>query len=163
MNAQAPIETDSLYERDFHAWLTVQATLLRRGDLDALDLPNVLEELEAMGRSETSEVRSRLTVILEHLLKVQFAVNREPEKGWRRTLLTQRDDLDRVLGDSPSLRPRVGEFLPEAYRSARKRALAAFDEYEGHRIEHYRAVLPKKCPYSTVQTLDEDWFPDPPS
>lgn len=161
MTMQATIETDSLYERDFHAWLTVQAALLRQGDLAALDLPNLLEEIETLGKSETQQMRSRLTVILEHLLKYQFGLNRDPERGWRRTLVTQRDDLGKLLKASPSLRARLTGALAEDYASARKRALAAFDEYEPHNLALYRETLPSACPYTLEQILDEDWLPEP--
>jgi len=160
MNVQSKIEPDTLYERDFHAWLEVQARLLRGGEVDALDLPNLLEEIESLGKSELSQVRSRLTVILEHLLKCQFALNRNPSAGWRRTLLVQRDDLGKVLKDSPSLKPRVTGLVPDAFTSARKRALVGFEEHEGDEMAHYRRVLPLDCPYTVEQILDEDWLPD---
>ena len=57
------------YEADFVAWLEDQARHARRGELDALDLENIAEELEGMARSDRREIRNRLTVLLTHLLK----------------------------------------------------------------------------------------------
>jgi hypothetical protein len=57
------------YEEDFVAWLEDQAQHARRGEIDALDLENIAEELEGMARSDRREIRNRLTVLLTHLLK----------------------------------------------------------------------------------------------
>jgi hypothetical protein len=40
------------YETDYYAWTNEQAQLLRAGDLQHIDLKNIIEELETMGRSE---------------------------------------------------------------------------------------------------------------
>jgi hypothetical protein len=64
---------DDLYECDFYRWATGQAAVMRdkRFELEALgiDWVNVAEELDTLGRSEKRELRSRLGVLLLHLLK----------------------------------------------------------------------------------------------
>ncbi len=57
------------YEDDFVAWLEDQAGRARRGEVEGLDLENIAEELEGMARSDRREIRTRLTVLLVHLLK----------------------------------------------------------------------------------------------
>ena len=64
----APMDRRSLYEDDIYAWAQQQADALRRlatrRDLpNELDLENVAEEIEDVGRSELSRVESyiRLT------------------------------------------------------------------------------------------------------
>lgn len=42
----------TLYESDFNLWLKATANLLKEGKLDQLDIENLIEEIEAMGRSE---------------------------------------------------------------------------------------------------------------
>jgi predicted DNA-binding ribbon-helix-helix protein len=59
----------SMYETDFYLWTQEQATLLREGRLDELDVPNLVEEIDSLGRSQRHELRSRLRVLLMHLLK----------------------------------------------------------------------------------------------
>ena len=61
------------YETDFYAWTLEQAELLRSGRLSELDLVNLTEEMENMGRSEKRELESRLTVLLHHLLNGSFS------------------------------------------------------------------------------------------
>jgi hypothetical protein len=77
--------THALYERDFHAWTQEQARLVRARRFAELDVDNIAEELETLGRSDRREVKSRLTVVLVHLLKWQF----RPQKrgpSWQATL-----------------------------------------------------------------------------
>ena len=59
----------SLYDEDFLAWTEQQAALVRAGRLDQLDLDNLAEELDTMGRSEWGELENRLEVLLMHMLK----------------------------------------------------------------------------------------------
>jgi len=160
MNVQRSLETGSLYERDFHAWLDTQARLIRSGTPEALDLPNLLEEVEAMDAAQISELESRIAVILEHLLKFHYGRNRQPAIGWRRTLLVQRHDLARLLKKNPSLKRLFAEAIGEEYASARKQALLSFEEYEPHLLDDYAAIIPADCLYSVAQVLDEDWHPD---
>ena len=62
------------YDEDFYAWTQEQATLLRSGEFSQVDIENVAEELESMGRSDKREIDSRLEVLLMHLLKWQVQV-----------------------------------------------------------------------------------------
>lgn len=56
------------YEADVLVWSEEQATKLRRlaavdrSNADAPDWPNIIEEIESMGRSELALVKSVLTV-----------------------------------------------------------------------------------------------------
>lgn len=42
----------TLYETDFHLWLEETSQALRDGNLERLDRENLLEEIDAMGRSD---------------------------------------------------------------------------------------------------------------
>ena len=59
---------NSLYERDFYEWSQEQARLLREKRWDDLDLENLVEEVESVGRSQKQQVYSRLKVLIAHLL-----------------------------------------------------------------------------------------------
>jgi hypothetical protein len=54
----------SLYEQDYYLWLETTAKLLRDGQLSALDIANLLEEIEDMGRGEKRAMYSNLKVVL---------------------------------------------------------------------------------------------------
>jgi hypothetical protein len=57
------------YEQDFARWSAEQAALLREGGFEFVDLENVAEEIESLGRSDRKEIRNRQEVLLRHLLK----------------------------------------------------------------------------------------------
>ncbi len=61
----------ALYDEDFYAWSMEQARLLRAGEFSRLDIENVAEELESMGRRDKREIESRLVVLIAQLLKWQ--------------------------------------------------------------------------------------------
>ncbi|KJR43812.1 protein of unknown function DUF29, partial [Candidatus Magnetoovum chiemensis] len=61
------IKEQSLYETDFYAWSIKTAELIRQGRLTELDLENIAEEIESLGRNNKRELESRLTVLIMHL------------------------------------------------------------------------------------------------
>jgi Domain of unknown function DUF29 len=65
----------SLYDEDFYAWTQQQAGLLRRMPRvgTELDLDNIAEEIEDLGRSDLRTAQSLVEHIIEHLLKLEFA------------------------------------------------------------------------------------------
>jgi hypothetical protein len=60
-----------LYDKDFYLWTQEQAALVRRGKVHELDLDNVVEELESLGKSQWHALENRLAVLVRHLLKWQ--------------------------------------------------------------------------------------------
>jgi hypothetical protein len=138
------------YEDDLFAWTQEQAALLRAQTVDGIDWENLAEEIESMGRRDRRELKSRLRVILLHLLKWQ-AQPKLRGGGWRKTLLTQRVEIRDLLQQSPSLRREVPGLIRDAYPDAVKEAM---DE-TGLRAD----VFPNTCPYAPDDVLDEDHLP----
>lgn len=141
----------STYERDFYAWATEQATLLRAGRLAEADIQNIAEEIESMGRSEKRELVSRLTVLLTHLLKWQ-AQPALRGNSWRLTVLEQRGQLAEHLKDNPSLKG----ILPDAFATAYRFALLGAQKETGLPEE----AFPAACPWSSEQVMAEGFLPD---
>jgi hypothetical protein len=56
----------SLYEGDFLLWTEKTVSQLKAQDFQNIDLENLIEEVEALGRSERKELLNRLTVIFEY-------------------------------------------------------------------------------------------------
>ena len=69
-------EMSVAYEKDIVAWANEQASFIRAGRFDLLDLENIAEEIEDVGKSEQRELESRMAVLLAHLLKWEF----QPER-----------------------------------------------------------------------------------
>jgi hypothetical protein len=78
----------NLYDEDIYAWAQQQADVLRRlaetrRDLpNELDLENVAEEIEDVGKSELSRVESFIQLILVHLLKAASAPQARSARKW---------------------------------------------------------------------------------
>ncbi|MDQ3560219.1 MAG: DUF29 domain-containing protein [Pseudomonadota bacterium] len=140
-----------LYERDFHAWSEDQHRVLKARSSAGLDWDNLAEEIRSLGGSERSEIRSRLVVVLHHLLKWQYQPSRR-KAGWTASILEARDQLNERLKESPSLRSYPATVVDKQYVIARLRAA---DE-----TELPLDTFPEQCPYDLAEILDERFLPD---
>ena len=138
----------SNYDSDVYEWTKEQADALRRRAANELDWDNLAEEIKSLGISNRHQVKSRLEILILHLLKWKY----QPEwqcGSWRGSIREARHRIEMVLEDSPSLRPLPAEYLPRAYAWARQKAL---DETGLYR-------LPDICPWAIGQILDSDFLP----
>jgi hypothetical protein len=119
-----------------------------------LDWENLAEEIESLGRSDRREVRNRLTVILVHLLKWQHQTKKR-SPSWKGTIDEQRDKLEMVLADSPSLRREVPALMVQAFASARRRASIEMRLSPAETRE-----LAETSPFTIERVLDVEFFPD---
>ena len=138
------------YEQDFHAWTQRTAALLRAGRFDEADIDHVAEEIEDMGRRDVRELNRRVQILLAHLLKWQTQSDQR-SRSWRSTITVQRLELEGLLAQSPSLRPKLESGLQDDYMRAVKRAAAE----TGLAADRF----PPACPYRVEQILDEDFLP----
>lgn len=139
------------YDTDVVAWANEQAALIRGGHLDQLDLEHLAEEVEAMSAKEKRELRNRLAVLLQHLLKWQFQPTRRSD-SWTTTMFEQRLNIHDILEDSPSLNGVLEDRLDSSYRLAVSQA-ASETGISWH-------VFPKTCPYTLAKALENGWLPD---
>ena len=143
---------DTLYDTDTARWAEEQAALLRRranlANNDELDWLHLAEEIEGVVASEKREVRSRLALIIQHLLKWQYQPALR-SRSWETTLHVQRPDLLAVLADSPSLRPFAVSVLAASFVHGR------------HDAEQETGLLhlPIDCPWTLDQVLDQAFLP----
>ena len=138
------------YDTDFYGWANEQASLLRAGQFSAADMENIAEEIESMGSSQRKELRSRLVVLLLHLLKWQL----QPKgrcSSWETSIRVQRNDLAIHIRYNPSLKPQVPDAILSAYENAQ---LLAAEE-----TKLPNSMFPGECPYSFEQIMDRDFFP----
>jgi Domain of unknown function DUF29 len=141
------MQTTTLYEQDFYAWTQQQAEMLRSGQVEKLDIENLIEEIESLGKQQLQELRNRLVVLLGHLLKWYY----QPEarsKSWVGTIREQRQQVQRHLKENPSLKPYLSEAIEIGYQSG----LNLIDIETPLDSRH----LPQSCPFST-----EDIFGQP--
>ncbi len=146
-----PSQTAELYDRDFCLWAETMSAALRSGDLAELDVENLAEEVESLGRRDRRELQSRLAVLLHHLLKWQCQPDMR-SGSWRGTLAEQRMRIRRLLQDSPSLRSVLESSIDECYADAKVQA----SEETGLAIE----AFPAECPYAIEAVLSVEFLPD---
>lgn len=141
----------SLYEQDYYLWLQTTANQLRQRKFAEMDLANLIEEIESMGRSEKSALVSNLQIVLMHLLKYKY----QPEKrsnSWLFTIFEHRDRLMEAFEVSPSLKPYFREVFAKCYTKARKKAS----------LETGLAIstFPTESPFTPEETLNTEFLPE---
>jgi hypothetical protein len=139
-----------LYDADFYAWTQEQVRLLRQGKWDGVDLENVIEEIETLGRQERRELVNRLAVLIGHLLKWQYQADQR-SNSWQATIREQRRQVARLLAANPSLQSQLPELLQLGFEDGLDLAVRETNlPYE---------VFPATCPYSLEQSLNPVFFP----
>ncbi|MFS8875378.1 DUF29 domain-containing protein [Synechococcus sp. R5-13] len=141
----------ALYDCDFYAWTQEQAALLRSRQWDRLDIPNLVEEIETLGRQERRELVNRLGILVGHLLKWQFQPQQR-SKSRIATIIEQRQEIQELIADNPSLKSYLVEAIEKAYQKgillvAKETPLSLDD-------------LPAQCPYTLDQVMDPNFYPE---
>lgn len=125
-----------------------------------MDLDNLIEELEDMGRSQKRTVKSLLIWLFEHLLKLTYwNVERERNQGhWKGEIRTFCREVKDELKDSSSLKPYILEIFDQCYQDARTEASDAY----GGKLRSQLAIdiFPLIPICSLEQILDQNWFPE---
>lgn len=141
----------SLYETDFYRWTELMAARLRERRAHELDWNHIEEEIESLGRSDRRELRTRLSVLLSHLLKWQYQPEMRLGSSWRDTIDEQRGQIQGLMEDSPSLLPYIDEVWTRSYERAVR--LAARDT----RLSPSHFL--RSCPYPVGNVLRDDFLP----
>ncbi|MCZ8224184.1 MAG: DUF29 domain-containing protein [Microcystis sp. LE19-84.1B] len=108
----------NLYDQDFALWIEKTVKQLKSGDLSQVDLENLIEEVESLGKSQPKAVDNFLTRLLEHLLKRCYVVLPDCYRGWEIEIRNFRKKLKKEFKYSPSLKRFMIEILEECYREA---------------------------------------------
>jgi hypothetical protein len=136
--------TTTLHDTDFYTWAIQTAQLLKERRFSELDLENLIEEIEDLGRSEYRALESRLEVLLMHLLKVRHQAEMHT-KSWDLTLKEQRLRIQRLLRDNSGLKPQ----LPHAWEDAWEPALILAQKETGLDA----SVFPSENPFSLEEAI----------
>jgi len=141
----------SLYEQDLYTWAGQQAELLRQRQFERLDLVNLIEEVDDLGKRHYEQLESRLVQLIAHLLKWQVQHWRR-SNSWRATIRVQRTSLEKLLRRNPGLKSRLDEAMAESWPEARDLAISETDLPDDN--------FPQVCPYTLVAVLDPDFWPE---
>jgi len=137
-----------LYGTDFYQWTQVQAKLLSQGAWTNLDIGNLVEEIESLGKQQKQELRNRLGILIGHLLKWEY----QPEsrgKSCRATIWEQREQVIDILQENPSLKPYLEEAISKGFRQGISLVL--------RETPLDLDVLPPECLYTIAQILDQQF------
>ena len=152
--SSAALPPAELYDRDYYTWTQEQARALRERRLEELDWTNVAEEIEDLGKSERRALLSRLTRLLEHLLKYAHSRERMFEnnaRGWELSARNARDAFRDRLEESPGLRPQLEDLYSRAYREASNDVLKA--------LRLPDSAIPETPPWTLDEIIDDTFLP----
>jgi uncharacterized protein DUF29 len=152
-----------LYSEDFVLWSKQQADALRAaahgGSNQQLDWGHLAEEIEDLGVSQRSALRSQIRRIIRHLAKLEHSPASGPRRGWVETIGDARAEIDDLLETSPSLEAEIsGDIAQQTPRAIRLaiQDLQGYEEIDTTRLANLRAAS-----YTEEQVLG-DWFPGEP-
>jgi hypothetical protein len=135
-------------ENDRYEWMRETAEHLRNKEFDEIDPVATADWFDEVSGSDRREVRSRLAVLIEHRLKLDYVKGLElarNRRGWLKTARLQRRELPGMFEESPSLRNLLThELLQKTYASVRLDV-----------AEVYEVDPPAECPYGYEELLEE--------
>ena len=139
-----------LYDVDVLEWSEHQARLLRqhavgRPSNEPIDWTNIIEEVESVGRSQLSAVRSLLIQAMLHDLKCEAWPLCREVPHWRAEALRFRGDAAEAF--TPSMRQRID--VPDLYRKALHYMPTTIDGQPPLQV-------PPVCPVTLDELLAED-------
>lgn len=142
----------TLYQEDESLWLAEMVKLLKKNCLEELDIENLIEELEALGRRDKNRVESLLRQIIVHLLCLQYWTTEYEynHRHWLGEIATFRIQLNRALTTNFKL------YLSDELADIYQESVFIVSQKTGLSFE----VFPAVCPYSLEQLLDKNWLPN---
>lgn len=150
-NCLPPIDVSQEHADGWSDWLQTQAKYLRDRNFNAIDLDNLAEELESLGKADQRAMKSQLQRLLVHLLKWQF----QPElrgTSWRNSIALARAEIEDLLEDNPSFENRYLDFVTKIH----SKAVAEAAKETGFSDSDF----PVPCPYTVDQLRDTAFFPE---
>lgn len=153
MEVEVTTQPASLYDTDFQLWIDQTVAQLKAQDFGQLDLENLIEEIESLGRSDKRAISSFLMRLCEHLLKLKHWESERERcwSGWNLEITNFRLQIQAILRDSPSLRNYLDENFSREYGNGRKLLLKE--------SQLNTNLIPQEPGFMLEQALDEDWFP----
>ena len=153
MKSEVNVKSASLYDTDYQLWLEQIISQLNAHDFSNLDLENLIEEIESLGKRDKRAVSSYLMRLCEHLLKLKYWESERETcfRGWQREIRNFRLQIRAILNDSPSLNHYLSDNFLADYQNGRQLFLDS--------SELDPTLIPEEPKFTLEQALDEDWLP----
>jgi len=142
-----------LYETDYNLWVLETVKQLQNREFNALDLDNLIEEVEDLSRRDKKKLKSLLRNLFEHLLKLTYWQAEIPYNKfhWKGEIRNFRKQINDELEDSPSLKNHLNDILLKSYQDAR--------EIVSDKSQLPLSTFPEQPIANLEQVLNENWFP----
>jgi len=141
----------SLYENDFYGWTQQQAQALRQRRFEALDMDNLIEEIESIGRGEIRLLENHLTVLLMDLLQWKFWPERRGLQ-LEADIMRERRKIVNHLEENAGLNALLTDILDDAYDSS----IFMAARETGMPPE----TFPSRCPWTFEEAMHADIWPE---
>lgn len=137
-----------LYDQDFALWIEATVNQLKAKNFTEIDLENLINEVESLGRQDKRELENRLITLFEHAIKRRYVPLPDCYRGWENTLKRTQKELKKNLRDSPSLKKYFLAILNDCYQDA-------VDNLQ----DDYDLNFPENFPFSeTIEALLNEKF-----
>lgn len=140
-----------LYEQDTFQWFNENAKFLREKKFELLDIDQLAEEIESMGKAEMYELESFLKILFLHLLKWKYQKDYQGKSGWLLSIKEHRKRANKQISKNPSLKSYLQEIVLDAYGLARAMAVTE----TGLEPD----IFPEEMPFTLKEALTEEWLP----
>jgi hypothetical protein len=143
----------SAYDADFFTWTQDQAKALRALTPaqvgNEVDLANVAEEIEDLGKREVREVESQLIRLFEHLLYLTYMPSSDARNHW--LVEARAFQGQAAIAYKPSMAQIVN--LERAWKIGRRDALGALKD------QGIAADPAKTCPFDLETVISDEFDP----
>jgi predicted unusual protein kinase regulating ubiquinone biosynthesis (AarF/ABC1/UbiB family) len=145
-----PTDLKSLYQIDDDQWLEETIKLLKAQQFEQLDLENLIEELENLGKRDKLSIESLLEQIIRHLLLLEYWIDEYEYNSnhWKAEIMSFREQLTDYL--TTNLKNHLNNNLEKIYQ----KSLRYVKQKTGFSLH-----FPEQCPYDLEQLLDIHWLP----
>jgi hypothetical protein len=140
-----------LYEADDIQWLEETIKLLKDCQFEALDLENLIEELEDLGSEKKNAVVSLLDQVIRHLLLLEYWPEERKYNAnhWKGEIYNFRLQIQRRM--TKTLYNHLTLKLDSIYSDSLGFVKIKTDK---------KINFPSECPYKLEQLLDMNWLPE---
>ena len=142
----------NLYDSDFYQWSQQQCHFLKSGQWNELDIANLAEEIEDIGKSLKRELEGRLKVLLVHLLKWKY----QPELRGNSWLYSIEEQREQIRGSFRRKLQACDYTLPESFDRAYRYALTVAAKETGYS----KSFFPENSPWSVEQMMNPEFWPE---